>query len=136
MKWREWLDACGDALNDAADRVLDLGKGAVEVLGIVARAFWQASPEFKLKALGFLLGIPLSYESYLWMTYKPAKQMVDCRNDLYTDAGITTGTPREQLDQIQAAGDRFFACQQGVDARIGSVEFIEQQHDRWRGGKL
>jgi hypothetical protein len=136
MSLRKWLAAVRDAAADVTDRVhavFDAVLSTLTALAGIARALWPRSPIFTLKALAFVLGIaPLSYYGYMWMTFKPVKQMTDCRNDLYTGVAAARGTPQQQLDAIETAFKRSFDCNSNVDPRISNLDFAKQQRQRWR----
>lgn len=136
MRRRKWLAAIRAAVDDVADRVHLVFAALIAGLAGISHALWSIPARLKLTALAFLLGIPISYHGYVWMNFKTVKQMADCRNDLYTGVASARGTPQQQLDAIEAAFKRSFDCNSNVDPRISSVDFAEQQHQRWRDSSV
>ncbi len=133
--WR--LDAIADAADLAVDRVLAVFNGAITLCAIGARGLWETSPELKLAAFPVLLaliGIPFGYSGYLSMTFKTATQMTACQGDLSAGVAAARGTPQQQFDAIQAAFTRSPAGYGNVDPPISNVDFVQQQHARWRDG--
>ena len=100
-------------------------------------AVFAGAVGFSLAAvLAFALGLPLSYHGLVCMNFKTAKQMTDCRNDLYTGVAAARGMPQQQLDAIEAAFKRSIDCNSNVDPRISNLDFAKQQHQRWRDASV
>lgn len=132
MRLRKWLTALRDAVDEAADRLHLAFDTLITGLAGIGHALWSMPDRLKLAVLAFALGLPLSYHGLVWMNFKTAKQMTDCRNDLYAGVAAARSTPQQQLDAIEAAFKRSFDCNSNVDPRISNLDFAKQQHQRWR----
>lgn len=136
MRLRKWLAAIRDAVDAAADRLHLAFDTLITRLAGIGDALWSMPDRLKLAVLAFALGLPLSYHGLVWMNFKTAKQMTDCRNDLYTGVAAARGMPQQLLDATEAAFKRSFDCHSNVDPRISNLDFAKQQHQRWRDASV
>jgi hypothetical protein len=78
-----------------------------------------------LAIIGAVLGIPTSYNGYVWMQTKLAGQHLNCITDAY-EADYTNA------EAARAAGEALDSCQAQIDRRKGSIQFVRDQARRAR----
>jgi hypothetical protein len=92
-------------------------------------------PKGWLWIVGVVFVIPTSYEGYVWSAFKIVKQQSNCYSDLYESVGTAApGSPEAHLERIMADLDKYGACNQSVNPRIGTAAFLKEEYERSRAG--
>lgn len=76
-----------------------------------------------LSILGLVLGIPTTYYGVVWVQAKAAKQVVNCIEDVYM-------ADFSSQETTLAAQKSFEQCRASVDPKMGTLEFLRQEHKR------
>ncbi|WP_225765198.1 hypothetical protein [Stenotrophomonas sp. Marseille-Q4652] len=81
--------------------------------------------------IGVVLAIPTSYYGFVWVQAKLVKQQANCYTDLYTNIGSATPATHEaQIQEVLNQLAQYNACNQAVDPKIGTIEFVKKEYER------
>lgn len=86
---------------------------------------------------GFVVGIPMSIYSAQWMGFKLVKQETDCYTNIAYDMENSKAvTHEDRLVEIKKIHGAYSTCLGKVDPIKGSVEFLKEQYERQKAGRL